>query len=54
MKIQGSQNSPTSGVMNAKWRAYISTCVSRNPSQRACIENRVVSTSVQEQVEGNK
>jgi len=46
MRIQGSQNSPTSGVANAKWRARINTRVSINPSPRACIENRVISTYI--------
>jgi len=41
VRIQGSQNSLTNGVVNAKWRAGISTCVSINPISRACIENRV-------------
>ena len=30
MRIQGSQNSPTSGMMNAKWRTWSSTRVSIN------------------------
>ena len=50
MTIQRSQNSPVSSVANAKWRAKISTHVSRILSQRACIKNRVVSTSIQEQI----
>ena len=50
IRIQGSQNSPTSGVGNTKWRAKISTRVSINPNKRACIENFVVGTGIQEQV----
>jgi len=48
-RIQGSQNSSTSGVVNAKWRATISTHLSINPNKRACIENRVMSTCTHEQ-----
>ena len=36
--------------MSAKWRAHTSTRVSINPSQKACIENRVMSTDTHEQV----
>jgi len=39
-----------SGVMNVKWCAGISTRVSINPSQRAYIENRVMSIGIEEQV----
>jgi len=34
MIIQGSQNSPKSGVVNAKWREGISTYLSINPSHK--------------------
>ena len=39
---QRSQNSPTSSEARAKWRVGISTRVSINLGQRACIENRVL------------
>jgi len=35
---------PTSGVVNAKWRAGTITCVLINPSQGACNENCVAYT----------
>jgi len=50
IRILGVKNSPTSGVANAKWRAGTSTSVSINSSPRACIENRIVSIYIQEQV----
>jgi len=43
MRIQESQNSSTSGVTNAI-----------NLNKRACIENRVVGTGIQEQVRRRK
>ena len=49
IRIQGSPNSPTSGVVNAKWHAGTSTRISINLNQRACIENHVVSVDMQEQ-----
>jgi len=48
MQVQGSQNSPTSGVVNAKWRAGTNTRVSINPSTRAYIKNRVMSIGIQD------
>ena len=38
MRIQGSQNSPTSGVVNAKWRAKISTHVSINSNHKYALK----------------
>jgi len=38
MRIQGSQNSPTSGVANAKWLAGINTCISINPSYKHALK----------------
>ena len=38
MRIQGSQNFPTSGVANAKWRAGISTHVSRNSNHKHALK----------------
>ena len=35
MQIEGSQNSPTSGVVNAKWHAETSTRVSINLNQKS-------------------
>ena len=35
LRIQGSQNNPTSGVANAEWHAGISTCVSINLNQKS-------------------
>jgi len=34
-----SENSPTSGVMNAKWRAGMSTRISINPNQKHALKN---------------
>jgi len=39
-----------SGKMSAKWDAGTSARVSINLSQGACIENRVVSTGILEQI----
>jgi len=41
---------PNECVVNAKWRAWISTRVSINLSQGACIQNRIVNIGIQEQV----
>ena len=49
MRIQRSQNSPASGDAKARWRVRISTCVSINLDHKH--ENRVVGTSMQEQVD---
>jgi len=39
MQVQGSQNSPTSGVMNAKWYVETSTRVSINLNQKHALKN---------------
>ena len=49
MRIQRSQNSPASGDVEARWRAWISTCVLINLDHKH--EDRVVGTSMQEQVD---
>jgi len=49
MKIQGSQNSPASGVTNSKWRAKITHAYHKSESE-ACTENCVMSISMQEQI----
>ena len=49
MRIQRSQNFPASGDAKARWRVWISTCVSINLDHKH--ENRVVGTSIQEQVD---
>ena len=38
MRIQGSQNSPTSGVANAKWRTRISTRISTNLNHKHALK----------------
>ena len=38
MRIQRSQNSPTSGDAKARWRAEISTSVSINPSHKYALK----------------
>ena len=48
MQIQVVRSNPTSDKMSAKLRVGISTHVSINLNQKACNENRVISTGIHE------